>query len=352
MCRACAVDADCDSNVCDIQSGMCVAEADVVYASPTGATSGTCPKTAPCTIDVAAAVADQTRNNIKLATGSYSAHILLTNKTLTFFGVGATIANQGTNAVFEVDDGAHLRVVGVSLTAATSNGVIRCEGAAGATHVLDLFRTTLDNNSTIMLANPCTVTVEQSELHNTSATAFQIAIVAPSVATFDRTRFVGATGSAGLAGINGATINVTNSVFTSVGSAASHGAFNGGNYNVSFSTVVDGIVECSTQGASGLTLNSSIVLNTTGDSTDTVVGLPTCTSVKYSIISPNSQPVGATNLAVDPQLKNVAAQDYHLLVTSPALDHGDPASTLSVDFDGTMRPQGAQRDSGAFEFKP
>ena len=71
-----------------------------------------------------------------------------------------------------------------------------------------------------------------------------------------------------------------------------------------------------------------------------------------SVITPNSQPVGATNINMDPGLKNVGADDYHLLATSPAIDHGNPASTNAIDFDGVSRPQGAQRDSGAFEFKP
>ncbi|HEV7557676.1 MAG TPA: choice-of-anchor Q domain-containing protein, partial [Kofleriaceae bacterium] len=103
----------------------------------------------------------------------------------------------------------------------------------------------------------------------------------------------------------------------------------------------------------GLTLDSSILVNTTvGAPSDTLVGIPACTGVHNSIVFPNAQPVGATNLAVDPQLKNIAAEDYHLVVTSPALDHGDPASTNAVDFDGIARPQGAEPDSGAFEFKP
>jgi hypothetical protein len=156
-----------------------------------------------------------------------------------------------------------------------------------------------------------------------------------------------------LAALSNATVHVTNSVFTRVGTAASHGAFVGANYDVSFSTIVDGVVECGGQGATGIALTSSIVFNTTGDSSDTLVGGNMCTTAtKYSLISPNSQPVGATNLNANPQLKNIAADDYHLLVTSPALDHGDPASAISVDFDGTARPQGAGRDSGAFELKP
>jgi hypothetical protein len=186
---------------------------------------------------------------------------------------------------------------------------------------------------------------------NTSTTAFQVAIVGPSVATFNRSRFDG--NGAGLAGLLNATIKITNSLFTNVGDPTAHGTFVGGNFDVSFSTIVGGIVECSAQGATVLTLDSSILVNTSaGAPADTLAGGNACTSVTNSIIFPNVQPVGATNLEADPQLKNIAAEDYHLVVTSPALDHGNPASTITVDFDGTTRPQGAGPDSGAFEFKP
>ena len=350
-CRECAADADCDSDVCDLASGVCVAEADVLYASPTGLDAGTCPKGSPCSIAQASAVADQTRNNVKLAAGAYSAHIILTNKTLVFFGVGATVNNQGTDAIFEVDDGAHLRIVGVSLTGATGNSVIRCEGSASASHVLEIFGATIQNDNIVLLANPCTLTVDQSVIRNTAVDSFQVAIVGPSVATFDRTRFDGNGG--GLAGLSNATIKITNSELTNVGDPTQHGAFVGGNFDVSFSTIVGGVVECSTQGAVGLTLDSSIVVNTSaGAPADTLIGIPSCTGVHNSIVFPNQQPVGATNVMADPHLKNIAAEDYHLLVTSPALDHGDPASTNAVDFDGISRPQGAGPDSGAFEFKP
>jgi hypothetical protein len=346
-CGACLVDADCASDVCEADGGTCVDEANVLYTSPTGPDAGTCPKNSPCSLVQAVALAAPPRIAIKLAPGTYSAHVILSNKTLEFFGVGATINALGTGAAFEVQDGGHLRIAGATVTAATTVTAIRCEGAGATTA---LFRVTVQNTSTTMIANPCTLSVVQSVLRNTSAVDFQILIVGPSVATFDRTRFVG-NGTGGLGGLSNADIQITNSLFTKVGKPGDHGAFVGGAYNVQFSTVVDGIVECGTAGASALTMNSSIVRNTIGTG-DTLLGINACTSVKNSVVFPNAAPLGATNLIVDPQLKNIAADDFHLLVTSPALDHGDPASTLDIDFDGTPRPQGAGRDSGALEFKP
>ena len=209
---------------------------------------------APCSIVQANAVADQVRNNIKLAPGSYSAHIVLTNKTLIFFGVGATIAATGTNPVFEVDDGARLRINGAALTA-TGGSVIRCEGAATATHTVELFRASADSATTTLLANPCTMTVDQSVLQETG-TGYALVLVAPSVATFTRTKFVG--NGNGIAALNTPTVTITNSVFKNMGTAANHGVFQGGGYNVSFSTLVNTMVECGASGATTLTLDSSI----------------------------------------------------------------------------------------------
>jgi hypothetical protein len=56
-------------------------------------------------------------------------------------------------------------------------------------------------------------------------------------------------------------------------------------------------------------------------------------------------------VGTNPMLKDAANGDFHLQMSSPAIDAADPAATDAVDFDGTARPQGARRDIGAFEYK-
>ena len=214
-----------------------------------------------------------------------------------------------------------------------------------------MFRTSLDNTSTTLLANPCTVTVDESVFHTSNTSSYSLVLVGPAVAKFNRTRFVG--NGNGIAALANPTVQIANSAFDKMGAPANHGALVGAGFNVSFSTFVDSALECGGSGATGLTLDSSIVFwASSGAPADTILNQSMCTSVKNSVIFPSSQPVGATNISMLPQLKNVAADDYHLLATSPAVDRGDPASTNAIDFDGVPRPQGAQRDSGAFEFKP
>src|SRR5262249_32816638 len=47
-CRACASDDDCASQVCDLKTGSCIADANVLYASPTGGSTASCSHQDPC----------------------------------------------------------------------------------------------------------------------------------------------------------------------------------------------------------------------------------------------------------------------------------------------------------------
>lgn len=58
---------------------------------------------------------------------------------------------------------------------------------------------------------------------------------------------------------------------------------------------------------------------------------------------------GAGDLSVDPMFVDAMNGDFHLKALSPAVDHA-PVGMDSSDFDGTVRPQGAALDLGAFEF--
>jgi hypothetical protein len=55
-------------------------------------------------------------------------------------------------------------------------------------------------------------------------------------------------------------------------------------------------------------------------------------------------------IVADPLVINVAANDYHLQATSPAIDKGVNTNAPTTDFDGTARPQGPGFDVGAYEF--
>ncbi|MBP6473157.1 MAG: hypothetical protein KA773_22120, partial [Chloroflexi bacterium] len=72
-------------------------------------------------------------------------------------------------------------------------------------------------------------------------------------------------------------------------------------------------------------------------------------SIDYSDIWQNGGanesniPTGANSIAADPRFMDA---DYRLALGSPALDTGDPNSTLSVDFEGDFRPSDQGFDMG------
>jgi hypothetical protein len=347
-CRACVDDGDCDSSLCDISTGMCVPENEIVFASPSGHDSGTCEKASPCSIAHANATVDSVRNKIKLAPGAYTATVPVIGKTLIVHGVGATVTGASAPA-FTVENGGRLRLVGLTAISQIGGGsTIRCEGGTNGTPTLELFRTTVDASGTAIIGNPCMLDVEQSVVRVRTANNVLI-LFNYSVAHIDRTFFDGGSTMQPLE----ATVHFTNSIFKRVGRNDLHGMIQGlGPVDISFSTIIDTFIECGGQGATGLTVNSSILhYSATGAPSDVVQG--SGCPVTYSVVYPQSQPLGTTTNAHQlPRLKDVATDDFHLLSNSPALDRGDPAATTAFDYDGIARPQGGGRDSGAFEFVP
>ncbi len=59
---------------------------------------------------------------------------------------------------------------------------------------------------------------------------------------------------------------------------------------------------------------------------------------------------GSDSVVGDPMFVNSAEADFHLQVTSPAINSGSSVDAPNFDFDGNPRPQGAGYDIGAYEY--
>ena len=81
----------------------------------------------------------------------------------------------------------------------------------------------------------------------------------------------------------------------------------------------------------------------------TVTGSDNLLFATTGTIDPADFPADRVN--VNPLLANPGADDYHLLAGSPAIDAGLYVGT-DTDLEGTIRPQGAGYDLGAYEVKP
>jgi len=136
-CRGCADDSECASDVCDRNSGECVAEANVIYLDPTGVTSGNCPRAEPCaTFAYGLTQVTGSRNVIKAVPGDYSGQIVISGDAVRILAAGATIAPASTNqSVVVIDNGANVSIDGLTIQGAggTGNPVgVVCSPGAGS----------------------------------------------------------------------------------------------------------------------------------------------------------------------------------------------------------------------------
>lgn len=367
-CRACAIDDECASSVCDVSSGVCAEETQVLYASPNGSEIAMCTRTAPCSLARAFEHADATRQTVKMLSGTYTASLTMAGKTIIVHGYGATLNAASGAASIHLDDGARLRVFGLTLAninAGAEGTVIDCyPNTEVVTPTVELDQVTIETNYMAVMAYPCTVTITRSRLLSRSTSLPIIYVLPTSSATIDRSVVEG--GNAILAEGSGSVVRITNSVIKNP--KGGNGAFAGantfgagaGSVFVSFSTVINsqvisgsGTPRCAGGTAAGSCIDNTIIYNASpGAPTDTVQAAGVVAS--YSLVYPQATALTGSNnqLGVNPMFVDFAGGDYHLAAGSPAIDAGDPGATNAVDYDGVMRPQGAHNDLGAFEHRP
>jgi hypothetical protein len=75
-----------------------------------------------------------------------------------------------------------------------------------------------------------------------------------------------------------------------------------------------------------------------------------CSDIKGGFVATNANTYAATNITDDPLFMDEAGRDLHLTNSSPCVDVGDAADTVTPDFDGVSRPTGAGVDMGAYEY--
>jgi Abnormal spindle-like microcephaly-assoc'd, ASPM-SPD-2-Hydin len=98
-------------------------------------------------------------------------------------------------------------------------------------------------------------------------------------------------------------------------------------------------------------LTSSDVANTNSDYNVLDRVSPDDGGTLYSLAQWQAQgkETHSTSAAPAALFVNAAGGDYHLSATSPAIDRGQTQSTVTTDFEGQARPQGAASDVGADE---
>jgi Right handed beta helix region len=338
VCRGCSRHEECASAAC-LPDGSCVDEGSVAYVASTG-TGTACTKTAPCGT-VSAAVTTG-KAYLKVATGTVKeAQVtILDGRTVTILAdEGAKLDRDGDdNPVIRVQGAADVKIYDLEVTGASGNGAHGIELTAAGSPKLALTRVRVSGNSGGGIsAQGGTLTVTQSTVSGNSG--------------------------GGISVMN-ATFDITNNFIYRNGDSDGGGDFGGVSLNVAtasgnrfeFNTVVDnharaggatvGGVRCD---VTGLALANNIIAR--NDISRNV----NATNANVLAAGACTYPSSIRDVSVSGLLfaePEQAPYNYHLLVGSSAIDQSTTTSTVTVDADGDTRPQGAQKDIGADEYKP
>lgn len=364
-CVACASDSECVSDSCNLDSGTCRSSAEVIYASPTGVSAGSCSQSSPCSLTYAVQVADGSRYVVRMQPGSYAASLTVSGKTLVLDGEGATLNAGAGGRGIDIVDGANVQITGLGIvySPAGSGTAIACETtSSNLTPTLALRGVHTDSAATTFLANPCLATISECTFKQHATSAYSLTSLGTSTITISRSTI---DGGGGVRSYNQfSAVSIVNSVLSNLVDPVDGGLLGtglgtggGGSLVVSYSTIVNsplrcgtGVPGCAHGGTPGVCIDNSILLTTNGSEAST----GSACQLSYSIAYPqNGAVTGANNkINVDPQVGDATNGDYHLKPSSPAIDAADPSAPNSIDFGGTARPQGARNDIGAYEFKP
>lgn len=356
-CRGCETDSDCPSEACEVDSGECLDENQILYASPTGMELDKCSHLEPCSISraITIASADHQAVTIRMLPGTYITPIQISSGTMNLLGSGAILRPivfdqdalrvQGTANVkihqLEIDghSPASLNLVGV-----------RCEGTATSTPRLDL------RSSTI---HPF-IAVKHAELEiQSSLVGFTLTLQDRATVAVDRSRFRSTRGLPAKIDTSGKNYNlrVTNSIFQDfdVTPMQAQDLSDTSTFYMGHNTFSAAhSLRCKT----GAQLRFSIFENNILFSTSTgpAVSMEPAHSCAFlgNLAYPQDVPLDGPNLVAPPSFVDHLTGDFRLSPDSPAIDTAlpNPDADLNHDFTGGPRPVGPAKDIGAYEFRP
>lgn len=381
-CRPCAVDGECGSRVCDIDTGECVPESAILYVARGGATVTPCgTASTPCEpLPLALQQLGAGKTTLHVGPGTYPDAIVLRGVQATVVGDGAVIDPSALGQPpLEVSDAAGLatnllvrnialrggasgtvgeRGSGVHCTAGPMPVALRLVGVDVADNeergvynencTLSITRSSVQRNvSTGVLSVGGRLTIADSVLRNNAA---GVTCIGCSLVMERNLLSVGVRWALSLQESTALVtpFKIVNNVFHGFVDNGSQGVIDirGSNYGPTqfeFNTVASStgrLVNCYNAAAAIRTvIRNSIVFG------DYDVSGNSC-RMEYSLTK--TAVSGDGNVVGDPQFVNPGS-DFRLQATSPARNAANNTEGITSDLDGRSRPSGRQADIGAFE---
>jgi hypothetical protein len=348
-CRTCVKDSECVSNVCDVDTGMCVSESVVRYASPTGADTNDCSLATPCTPVRAVAISDAAHPWVRVLPGTYTKNdFTISAKSFTLVGTDASLPSALT-----ITAQSNVTFRGLS------DSSYSCGGTTNGSNITIRDASSPDGN---LGAANCTMSVLNSSFGSSTSTLPMVASFNDNaVVTIDRSSFTGPINTVH-SDPAGLTVTATNSLFINTSfspgvTATANAAAN--HIYVAYSTFYSssGFPAAGCANASSLPMAVVFVddifytycMGWPCDAFQSTTGCAPDTSVLYP---EGTRSPGTNAIVMDPKFVDGPNSNFHLQAGSPAIDVAKViASQPSTDYDGTTRPQGAGYDIGAFEYK-
>jgi hypothetical protein len=362
-CQKCTQHAQCAaSNVC-LLDGSCAVATQVSYVQAGGTGALPCAKDAPCGTLHDGIKANQP--TVKVGPGT-----LADNKVTTIDGKavtivadpGAKLSRSNAGVILQVQNtGTDVAIYDLEITAGTGAGNAAISVPNGGEPKLSLTRVAVDGNQgTGISVAAGSLSIAQGTITNNGS-----GIVMTGGGTLSIAQSTISLNTGGGLSISGAQFDIFNNYVVRNGGAGSilggiriDGITTNGMHRLDFNTItanqgaatIDTGVACGTVLVPLVFANNVVYANIVSGGGAQIGGSANCTA-KYSNIGPDTL-AGTGNINADPQFVSVPQANFHLQATSPARDVADPAATLTVDFDGDVRPQGARTDMGADEWKP
>jgi len=356
-CRSCQLDAECTSDVCDVDTGRCTEEDEIIYASPTGIDTGLCTRDRPCSTTRAIAIASTGSDSIiRLLPGLYTAPITISSGTMTIIGSGAVLRLPfQVFSPLEVRGTANVQVHRLEIDTVNSTSLVlsgvRCEGA-GVEYPTLLLRDSIIH--VFIVAKHSTLIIQNTTL------GFDLDAQDDATIRIDRCHFRQTRGIDGAIGARGARydLRMTNSILENIGIGFSTASTipNSTQLYLGFCTLVgDKPLQCPMSSSEDLAVFENSVFVSTLQGSDPVL-LATGNNCAFinNLTFPQSIELGGSNINVDPMFVDLATRDLRLKPGSPAIDRATSIAGPDFDHDfmGSPRPNGANSDLGAFEFTP